>query len=40
MLAKDIMEYVQGIRYFIGLSEQKAIDLFREYLGQAGVASP
>ncbi len=38
MLAKDIMEYVQGIRYFIGLSEQKAIDLFREYLGQAGAA--
>lgn len=35
MLAKDIMEYIQGIRYFIGLSEQKAIDLFRQYLDQA-----
>ncbi|MCH8351031.1 MAG: hypothetical protein J4O03_11600 [Chloroflexi bacterium] len=34
MLAKDIMEYIQGFRYFIGYSEQKAIDRFREYLKQ------
>jgi chorismate dehydratase len=38
MLAKDIMEYIQGVRYFIGFSEQKAIDLFRKYWEQAGGA--
>ena len=38
MLAKDIMEYIQGVRYFIGFSEQKAINLFRKYLEQAGGA--
>ena len=36
MLAKDILEYIQGVRYFIGFSEQKAINLFRKYLEQAG----
>lgn len=36
MLAKDIMEYIQGVRYFIGFSEQKAIALFRKYWEQAG----
>ena len=36
MLAKDILEYIQGVRYFIGFSEQKAIDLFRKYWEQAG----
>ena len=34
MLAKDIVAHIQGIRYFVGLSEQKAIDLFRGYLAQ------
>ncbi len=34
MLARDVVEYILGYRYFIGLSEQKAIDLFRRYLGQ------
>ena len=34
MLAKDIMAHIQGIRYFVGLSEQKSIDLFREYLAR------
>src|SRR5919106_3812243 len=34
MLPRDIVEYIQGIRYYIGLSEQKAIDQFREYLAQ------
>ena len=34
MLPRHIVEYLQGIRYFIGLSEQKAIDQFRQYLGQ------
>jgi chorismate dehydratase len=34
MLPRHIIEYIQGIRYYIGLSEQKAIDRFRQYLGQ------
>ena len=34
MLAKDVMAYIQGIRYYVGLSEQKSIDLFREYMDQ------
>ena len=32
MLAKDVMAYIQGLRYYVGLSEQKSIHLFREYL--------
>ena len=32
MLPKDIVEYIQGIRFFMGLSEYKAVDLFRQYL--------
>ena len=31
MLARDVMEYIIGYRYFVGLSEQKSIDLFRNY---------
>ena len=34
MLPKDIVEYIQGFRFFVGLSERKAINLFRNYLGQ------
>ncbi len=34
MLPRHIVEYIQGIRYFLGLSEQKAIGQFRQYLGQ------
>lgn len=34
MLPRDIVEYIQGIRYYIGLSEQKAIDQFRQCLEQ------
>ena len=34
MLPKDIVEYIQGFRFFIGYSEQKSINLFREYLEQ------
>lgn len=34
MLPKDIVEYIQGFRFFIGLSERKAIDLFRRKLDQ------
>ena len=32
MLPKDIVEYIQGFRFFMGLSEYKAVDLFRQYL--------
>lgn len=31
MLARDVVEYIIGYRYFIGLSERKSIDLFRSY---------
>ena len=34
MRARDILEYTQGIRYFLGVPEQRAIDLFRQYLDQ------
>ncbi len=34
MLPKDITEYIQGFRFFMGLSERKAIDLFRQKLEQ------
>ena len=34
MLPRHIVEYIQGIRYFLGMSEQKAIRQFRQYLGQ------
>ena len=34
MIPKDIVEYIQGIRFYIGLSERKAIDLFRRNLDQ------
>lgn len=34
MLPRDIVEYVQGIRYYLGMSEQKSMRIFREYLEQ------
>ena len=34
MLPKDVVEYIQGYRYFMGLSEYKSVDLFGEYLGR------
>jgi len=34
MHRRDMLEYTQGIRYFIGVTEQRAIDLFRHYLEQ------
>jgi chorismate dehydratase len=34
MHPRDILEYTQGIRYFIGVTEQRAIDRFRHYLDQ------
>jgi chorismate dehydratase len=34
MLPRDIATYIRGFRYFIGRSEQRAIDQFRRYLQQ------
>ena len=34
MLPRDVVEYVQGIRYYVGRSEQQAITLFRQYLDE------
>ncbi len=34
MHPRDVLEYTQGIRYFIGVTEQRAIERFRQYLGQ------
>jgi chorismate dehydratase len=34
MHPRDILEYTQGIRYFLGVSEQRAIDRFKHYLDQ------
>ncbi|MBO20000.1 MAG: hypothetical protein FI717_03525 [SAR202 cluster bacterium] len=34
MMAKDITEYIMGYRYFVGHSERKSIELFKEYLDE------
>ncbi|MSQ07581.1 MAG: hypothetical protein EXR54_10245 [Dehalococcoidia bacterium] len=34
MLPKDVAEYVSGLRYFIGVSEQRGMDKFRQCAGQ------
>jgi len=34
MLPRDIVEYLDGLSYFIGMAEQKAINQFRTYLAQ------
>ena len=34
MLPRDIVDYVQCIRYYLGMSEQKSMRIFREYLEQ------
>jgi chorismate dehydratase len=36
MLPRDIAAHIQGFRYFIGRSEQQAIDRFQRYLDQLG----
>lgn len=36
MHPQDILLYAQGLRYFIGVPEQKAIDLFQQYLREIG----
>jgi chorismate dehydratase len=37
MHPRDILEYTQGIRYFIGVTEQRAMDRFRHYLDQLNI---
>jgi chorismate dehydratase len=37
MHPRDILEYTQGIRYFIGVTEQRAIDRFRHALDQLNI---
>ena len=32
MLPKDVLEHIQSLRYYMGVPEQKAIDLFNEHL--------
>ena len=34
MLPRHVMEYIRGFRYFMGLSEYKAAEHFRQYLSQ------
>jgi predicted solute-binding protein len=34
MHPRDILEYTQGIRYFLGVPEQRAIERFKHYLEQ------
>ena len=34
MRPRDILAYTQGIRYFIGVTEQRAIERFQHYLAQ------
>jgi chorismate dehydratase len=34
MLPRDIVTYIQGLRYYIGSAEQRAIDRFRSHLNQ------
>jgi chorismate dehydratase len=34
MLPRDIVTYIQGLRYFIGHAEQRAIEQFRHYLNE------
>ena len=34
MMARDIVDYIIGYRYFVGLSERRSIDLFRECLAK------
>ena len=40
MLPRDVLEYIQGHRYFMRLSEYQAISLFREYLDQLNPTTP
>ena len=32
MLPKDVLEHIQSLRYYMGVPEQKAVDLFNEQM--------
>ena len=36
MLPREVLEYVQGLRFFMGVPEERAIEAFREKLSQLG----
>ena len=36
MLPKDVLEHVQSLRFYMGVTEQKAVELFAEHLGRLG----
>ena len=36
MLSREVLEYVQGLRFFMGVPEEKAVALFREQLSLLG----
>jgi chorismate dehydratase len=37
MHPRDILEYTQGLRYFVGRTEQRAIDVFQRYMGELNI---
>ena len=39
MLPREVLEYVQGMRFFIGVPEERAMELFREKLAQMEAAA-
>ncbi len=36
MLPRDIMQYIQGFRYFLRMNEQRAMEQFQRYLKELG----
>jgi predicted solute-binding protein len=34
MLPREVMQYIQGFRYFLRMTEQRAIEQFQHYLKQ------
>ena len=37
MLPRDIVQYVKGLRFFMGLAENKSVELYRGYLAKLGL---
>ena len=38
-LPRDVVDHIQVVRYYVGVSEQKAMDQFRRYLKQLDPAT-
>lgn len=36
MLSREVLEYVQGLRFFMGVPEERAVEAFQEKLAQLG----